>query len=210
MADKAIHPIWYNSSDDGYSNSSLFWQLFTQMSLGDLRTLNLLWSLWKKQHRLTYYGYTWLCKVMKTAEHCWCSGPYRKWGWLVLYGIVKHLHNTAYQKGSNVWPVVATCVCSDSNVILLFISDLQSNYGNKTNISLKWVTDYHNSTDIFFFLIWHNGPIDDDQNGDLYTSTRCLTCFVYVLFVTSQLIAQCIVVPGICYQLLQGYVKNNI
>ena len=65
---------------------------------------------------------------------------------------------------------------------------LQSNKGNKhqNNTQVSAETVCHESTYNILFLTWHNESINDDKNDDLYTSSPCLTCSVFVLLMTSQ------------------------
>ena len=68
---------------------------------------------------------------------------------------------------------------------------LQSNKGNKhqNNTLVSAETVHHESTYNVLFLTWHTESINDDKNDDLYTSSPCLTCSVFVLLMTSQSIA---------------------
>ena len=45
------------------------------------------------------------------------------------------------------------------------------------------------STYIILFLTRYNVSINDDKNNNLYTSSPCLTCLVFILLMTSQSIA---------------------
>ena len=54
---------------------------------------------------------------------------------------------------------------------------LRSNEGNKhqNNTPVSAETVRHESTYIILFLTRHNESINEDQNGDLYTSSQCLS-----------------------------------
>ena len=56
----------------------------------------------------------------------------------------------------------------------------------------------HSTIKLFYhaalFLTRHNEPMNDDQLDDLHTWNPCLTCFVYVLLMTSHPIPSCIMV----------------
>ena len=67
-------------------------------------------------------------------------------------------------------------------VILAFIK----HQSNTRVSSLQFVTGV---TYIILFLAQHNESINYDKNDDLHTSTPCLTRSVYILLMTSQLIA---------------------
>ena len=56
-------------------------------------------------------------------------------------------------------------------------------YQNNTGVSAETVR--HKSTYIILFLARHNEYINDDKNGDLYTSTSCLSRLVFVPLMTS-------------------------
>ena len=56
------------------------------------------------------------------------------------------------------------------------------------NTRVSTETIRHESTYIVLFLTWY-GSLNDDKNDDLYTSSPCLTRPVFVLLMTSQLLA---------------------
>ena len=66
--------------------------------------------------------------------------------------------------------------------------ELQSNEVNKhkNNTRVSAETVCHESTCIVLFLTRHNESINDDINGDLYTSSPSLTRSAFVLMMTSQ------------------------
>ena len=63
----------------------------------------------------------------------------------------------------------------------------ENKHQNNTRVSAETVR--HKSTYINLFLTWHNEPISDDKNDAFYTSSPCLTLLVFILLMTSQLIA---------------------
>ena len=65
-------------------------------------------------------------------------------------------------------------------------------YKNNTRVSTETVRD--ESTYIILFLARPNVSIIDDKNDDLYTSSPCLTLSVFVLLMTSQSIADGVIV----------------
>ena len=86
---------------------------------------------------------------------------------------------------------VTNCFISHKMVILVFISGVQSNEGNKHQNN-TWVSTEavrHESTYIIFFLTQHNETITYDNKNYLCTSSPCLTRSLSVLLMMSQLIA---------------------
>ena len=69
--------------------------------------------------------------------------------------------------------------------------ELRSNEGNKyqNNTRMSTETICHESIYIILFLTRHNESINDYKNDELYTWSPCLTGSVFVLFLTSQSIA---------------------
>ena len=69
----------------------------------------------------------------------------------------------------------------------VFILLMRSNEGNKyqDNTQVSPETGCHKSTYIILFLTWYNESINDDKNHDLYTSSQCLTCSVFILLMRS-------------------------
>ena len=69
--------------------------------------------------------------------------------------------------------------------------ELQSNKGDKdqNNTPVSTETVRYKSTYIILFLTGHNESIYDNKNDDLYASSLCHTCSVFVLLMTSQSIA---------------------
>ena len=86
--------------------------------------------------------------------------------------------------------------------------ELRSNEGNKyqNNTRVSTETVRHESKYIILFLTRHNESIND-KNDDLYTSSPCLTRSVFVLQMTSQSIADDVIVTG---QLWRDHVKSDI
>ena len=64
---------------------------------------------------------------------------------------------------------------------------LLNKHKNNTRVNAEKVR--HESTYIILFLTRHTESINDDKNDDLYTSSPCLTCSVFVLRMTPQSIA---------------------
>ena len=87
--------------------------------------------------------------------------------------------------------------------------NLRSNERNKyqNNTRLSTEKNRHESTYIILFLKRHNESINDDKNGDLYTSSPCLTRSVLVLLVKSQSIADDVTMTR---QLWHGHVNSDI
>ena len=85
---------------------------------------------------------------------------------------------------------------------------LQSNKGNKhqNNTQVSAETVHHESTYNVLFLTWHNESINDNKNDNLYTSSPCLTCLVFVLLMTSQSIPDDITITR---QLWCDHVNND-
>ena len=65
----------------------------------------------------------------------------------------------------------------------------------------------HEITYIILFLTRHNESINDDTNNDFYTSSPSLTRSVFVLLMTSQLIAEDVTITR---QLWCNQVNNDI
>ena len=86
---------------------------------------------------------------------------------------------------------------------------LQSNEGNKhqNNIQMSAETVHHESTHNILFLAWHNESINDNNNDDLYTSSPCLTCTVFIPLMTSHSIPDDITMIR---QLWCDHVNNDI
>ena len=72
---------------------------------------------------------------------------------------------------------VTNCFSAQERVILVFMSELRSNEGNKhqNNTWVSAETVHHESTYIISFLTRHNDNKNDDKNDDLHTSTPRLT-----------------------------------
>ena len=87
---------------------------------------------------------------------------------------------------NNVCSRVTNCF----SAILVLFPELRSNEGNKhqnnTWVSAETVRHESTCTYIIWFLTRRNESINDDKNDDLYTSSPCLTCSVFVLLMTSQ------------------------
>ena len=127
--------------------------------------------------------------LIKSLQLIWRSGT-RRWNLRILYPQVSP---------SDLTRIYKICICSSERTVYaltiwLFwclFPELRSNEGNKhqnnTRVSAKTVR--HESTYIILFLIWHNEYIDDDKNDDLHTSSPCFTRRVYFLLMTSQSIA---------------------
>ena len=94
-------------------------------------------------------------------------------------------------------------------VILVFISIVASRSEVNTTIILEWaqkqfVTRVHT---LFFFLIPHNGSMDDDKNNDLYTPGPCFTRSVFVLLMMSQSIVDDVIISR---QMWRDHVNSDI
>ena len=87
--------------------------------------------------------------------------------------------------------------------------EVRSNEGNKhqnsTRVSAETVR--HESTYIILFLTRQNEFTNCDKNDDLYTSSPYLTCSVFVLLMTSQPIADDVIMT---WQLWRDHVNNDI
>ena len=103
---------------------------------------------------------------------------------------------------------MANCLCTHKGVLLVFISRLYSNVGNKqeNNIWVSIWTIHHKSTYIILFLTWHNESISNNENDDLHTLSSFLTRLVYVLLMMSQSIADDITMTR---QLWREHVKSD-
>ena len=92
---------------------------------------------------------------------------------------------------NNVCIQVTNCFSAHERVIFVFISELRSNEENKhknnSQVSAETVRD--DNTYISLFRTRHNVPINDDINDGLYTSSPCLTRWVFVLLMKSQSIS---------------------
>ena len=92
----------------------------------------------------------------------------------------------------NVYTWVTNCFSPHKRVIFVFISRVAKQRGEFRNEGNKhknnpWVsaeTARHESTYIILFVTWHNESINDNKNDDLYISSPCVTCSVFVLLVT--------------------------
>ena len=73
-------------------------------------------------------------------------------------------------------------------LFLCLFPELRTNKGNKlkNNTQVGAEAVRHESTYIISFLTRHNESINDDKNDDLYTSSPCLTCSVFIPLMTSQ------------------------
>ena len=98
---------------------------------------------------------------------------------------------STWDTGNNVCTRVTNCFSAHERVILVFISELRSNEGNKhrNNSQVSAEIVRHESTYIILFLTRHNDSINGERNDDLYTSSPCLTRSVFVLLMTSQSIS---------------------
>ena len=94
-------------------------------------------------------------------------------------------------------------------LIWCLLPELWSNEGNKhqnnTRVSIETVR--HESTYIILFLTRPNESMRKDKNNDLYTSSPCLTCSVFILLMTSQSIADDVTMTT---QLWRDHVDNDI
>ena len=104
---------------------------------------------------------------------------------------------------------MTNCFSAHESVIWCLFPELRSKWGNKhqnnTRVSAKTVR--HETTYIIIFLIRHNESINDDKNDDLYASSMCHTCSVFVLLMTSQSIADDVTMT---WQLWRDHVNNDI
>ena len=87
--------------------------------------------------------------------------------------------------------------------------ELRSNDGNKQehNTQVGTETVRHESTYIILFLTGYEESINDDENDDLYISSPCITCSVFVLLMTSLQIADDVTMTK---QLWRYHVNNYI
>ena len=66
------------------------------------------------------------------------------------------------------------------------------------------------STYIILFLTWHNESINNDKNDDLYTSSPCLTCSVFVPLMTSKSIADDVTMVRQCDAITWKVISNSL
>ena len=68
-------------------------------------------------------------------------------------------------------------------------------------------TVHHETTYIILFLTWHSESTNDDKNDILNTSFSCLTHYIFLLLMTSQLITDDFTIMR---QLLRDHVNSDI
>ena len=99
--------------------------------------------------------------------------------------------------------------CFTSGLFWCLFPKLGSNEVNKhqntTQVNAETVC--HESTYIILFLTRNNESINDDENDDLNASSPCLTRYVFVLLMTSQSIADDVIMTR---QLWRDHVNNDI
>ena len=92
---------------------------------------------------------------------------------------------------------------------LCLFPELWSNEENKhqNNNQVSAETVRHESDYTILCLTRHNEYINDDRNDDLYTSSPCLTCSVFVLLMMSQSIVDDVTMT---WQLWRDHVNSDI
>ena len=83
--------------------------------------------------------------------------------------------------------------------------DYLNKHQNNTQVSTETV--HHESTYIILFFTQHDESKYDDENDDLYTSSPCLTCSVFILQLTSQSIVDDITLT---IQLWRDHMNSDI
>ena len=115
--------------------------------------------------------------------YCWRQSPKCTTIWKIcirLYG--QDIEN-------NVCILVTNCFSAQERVILVYVPRNNSGYKHQNKPWVSAETIRHESTYIILFLTRHNESMNDDINDGDYTSSPCLTCWVFILLMTSQLIA---------------------